>query len=202
MDGSTYINISYTMVWGNTRFWLAAGCPLTPDIWTPTKWFQSNCLFTVLNSFTSWHISLSLKWVTIATGRQSNTFSHPVLCNELFVLAVTANSTPVFSPLSLLWVRPAHCLSSGGHGRLCCSSPRTKSACSHASKVENYQHWLLRLCQTAVTHSNTLTLSAASDGQSWSSWHLVVFVHISSCYYLPTDIFVCSQHLPPSLFLW
>ena len=31
------IIIVYTMVWGNTQFWLAAGCPLTPDIWTPTK---------------------------------------------------------------------------------------------------------------------------------------------------------------------
>ena len=27
----------YTMVWGDTRFLLAAGCPLTPDIWTPTE---------------------------------------------------------------------------------------------------------------------------------------------------------------------
>ena len=40
---------TYTMVWGNTRFRLAAGCLLTPDTWTPTKEFQSNCLLTALN---------------------------------------------------------------------------------------------------------------------------------------------------------
>ena len=36
-QGSEKFKYIYTMVWGNTRFWLAAGCPLIPDIWTPTK---------------------------------------------------------------------------------------------------------------------------------------------------------------------